>query len=70
MGALTRFDLDREQCRVPGCDTPHPHPLAFRSKCHPMNRGVIVQYDARTGLLSLHCATCDAPITRVAVRDE
>jgi hypothetical protein len=66
--ALSRKQLDVAGCGEPNCD--HDHTVLFlHSVCHP-NAGTRVNYDKRTGLLTIECRRCKKLIAHVKVASE
>ena len=64
---VTREQLDRQQCTMPGCDhKAHAGaPLFLHSKCHP-GRGVQAEY--AVGVLTIRCKACNAFVVAVEVK--
>jgi hypothetical protein len=60
---LTREDLDRRTCDVPGCTETHG-PLWLHGSCHP-NGTLSANY--HKGVLTLICAVCGTVVTRMKV---
>lgn len=63
---LTRRDLDKAQCSVPGCDhTAHAGEGLFLSaRCHPM---APLRVFYRDGVLECACAECGEHIVNIVV---
>lgn len=68
MTPLTRLQLDREdkvdRCDKPGCDC---RKRILRPACHPREAGLLVEYDAATGVLSTACPICRTTILQILV---
>jgi hypothetical protein len=68
MRALTRAELDRAQCAVPGC-THRDHPVMFlNQRCHT-GVGVQAIYLRGPGVLVIQCRRCEALVVNVAIAD-
>ena len=61
---LTRRELDPMKCGTPGCDCAGP--LILSARCH-LKKGLLVEYDWTTGLLTIACVVCRRPVCAIAV---
>ncbi len=63
---LTRAQLDSMVCRCGQC---RDNTLFLNARCHPSG-GTEVQYDKKTGILSIRCKRCNAPVVKIKVASE
>lgn len=68
MAPLTREQLDPMGCSNPNCT--HDHSVLFLNQaCHP-GRGVEVKYTKATGVATIVCHACKAPVADLAVAEK
>lgn len=68
MQGLTRVELDKARCQVPGCNHRHHGAgLAIHGRCHPTARMEVWYAD---GLLTFHCGRCLQVVTVIAVAEK
>ncbi len=65
MTPLYLEDLPPMECMLPGCTTPHPHPVVVGARCHP-GKGVVVRLD-QEGAIAVECRSCGRHIIRLAI---
>lgn len=64
---LTRKELDKKACDVPGCKEDHEGTEFYvHGRCHP-HAALQAMYSKKTGLLTISCASCEAPIVEFKV---
>jgi hypothetical protein len=63
MTVLTRQDLDKLHCAVPGCQCTGK-PLVFMGECHPHGGQLVAYHD---GVLEVRCRECDTFVASVLV---
>jgi hypothetical protein len=62
---LTQAELNREGCGIDGCG--HDHSILYlASRCH-MGAGLEASYEKATGILTMRCKRCKAPVTEILV---
>lgn len=68
MTALSRKQLDAAGCGDPNCSYDHTV-LFLHSVCHP-SAGTRVNYDKRTGVLTIECRRCKKLVAHVKVAEQ
>ena len=61
---LSRVELDKAQCTVPGCSHQDHDSLFLNARCHP-RQGTEVEY--REGILYIRCQVCKEMVTEILV---
>ena len=69
MTPLSRVELDKLVCSIPGCKEPHGHgPLFLHAVCHP-KQPQFVRY-CFGGILELRCAVCQLATAEILIAAE
>lgn len=66
---LTRHDLDRARCAMPGCQHEDHRELYLHARCHP-RAGTIARYDMVKGSITILCHKCEKLVAEIAVAQE
>jgi hypothetical protein len=66
MKRLTKVVLDQTVCQNPDCPHTDHEVLVVHSRCHP-TQGVTLSYQIGTGVFTVNCKECGAPIVEIAV---
>lgn len=61
---LSRVELDKAQCAMPGCTHEDHESLFLHSRCHP-KQGTEVEY--KKGILYIRCQVCKKTVTEILV---
>jgi hypothetical protein len=65
---LTRHQLDRAKCAVPGCTHEDHRLLYFVARCHPSAK-VHAAYDLVAGVMQVTCGKCKRPVATIKVAE-
>ena len=66
---LTAKDMDKFQCRAPGCDHVNCTELFIHTACHPASGIVQACYNKETKTLTLLCGECGKFVTELALKE-
>jgi hypothetical protein len=65
---LTRLQLNRLNCEVPGCTHADHRVLFVEQLCHT-KAGLMVTYDRIAGTLTCYCKACLEPVVTIVVAE-